>query len=57
MEAVYKTATRNAQQLTKDTSQEEITDMLGVMETIKEELSKVLVSCPVFRPGINIHLG
>lgn len=44
MEAVYKTATRNAQQLTKDTSQAEITDMLGVMETIKEELGKVLVS-------------
>lgn len=47
MEAVYKTATRNAQQLTKDTSPEEITDMLGVMETIKEELSKVFVSWPI----------
>lgn len=45
MEAVYKTATRNAQQLSKDTSQEEITDMLGVMETIKEDIGKVLVSC------------
>lgn len=47
MEAVYKTSTRNAQQLTKDTSQEEIADMLGVMETIKEELGKVLFSGPV----------
>lgn len=42
MEAVFKTATRNAQQLTKDTSQEEVTHMLASMATTKEELSKVL---------------
>uniref|UniRef100_A0A8C2F311 Calponin-homology (CH) domain-containing protein n=1 Tax=Cyprinus carpio TaxID=7962 RepID=A0A8C2F311_CYPCA len=41
MEAAYKTATRNAQQLTKDLTEEEIARMLATMTTIKDELSKV----------------
>uniref|UniRef100_A0A672NAB1 Nesprin-1-like n=1 Tax=Sinocyclocheilus grahami TaxID=75366 RepID=A0A672NAB1_SINGR len=41
MEAAYKTATRNAQQLTKDLTEEEIARMLATMATIKDELSKV----------------
>uniref|UniRef100_A0A3B1IR95 Calponin-homology (CH) domain-containing protein n=1 Tax=Astyanax mexicanus TaxID=7994 RepID=A0A3B1IR95_ASTMX len=49
MEAVYKTATRNAQQLTKDTPQEEITQMLAAMATLKEELSKVTKALPLLR--------
>lgn len=42
MEATYKTATRNAQQLTKDLTEEEIAQMLAAMATIKDELCKVL---------------
>ncbi len=41
MEAAYKTATRNAQQLTKDLTEEEIAQMLATMTAIKDELSKV----------------
>ncbi|KTG33643.1 hypothetical protein cypCar_00001473, partial [Cyprinus carpio] len=41
MEAAYKTATRNAQQLTKDLTEEEIARMLATMTTIKDELSKI----------------
>ncbi|RXN33841.1 nesprin-1 isoform X3 [Labeo rohita] len=41
MEAAYKTATRNAQQLTKDLTEEEIAQMLATMATIKDELSKI----------------
>uniref|UniRef100_A0A673LCT4 Nesprin-1 spectrin repeats region domain-containing protein n=1 Tax=Sinocyclocheilus rhinocerous TaxID=307959 RepID=A0A673LCT4_9TELE len=41
MEAAYKTATRNAQQLTKDLTEEEIARMLATMATIKDEFSKV----------------
>lgn len=50
MEAAYKTATRNAQQLTKDITEEEIAQMLGTMATIKDEISKVPALC--FPPWI-----
>ncbi|KPP57545.1 hypothetical protein Z043_124718, partial [Scleropages formosus] len=50
MEALYKMATRNAQLLTKDTPQEEVTEMLGTMATIKEQLSKIRERClPLLR--------
>ncbi len=42
MEAAYKTATRNAQQLTKDLTEEEIAQMLASMTAIKDEISKVI---------------
>lgn len=42
MEAAYKTATRNAQQLTKDLTEEEIAQMLAAMATIKDDICKVL---------------
>lgn len=45
MEAAYKTATRNAQQLTKDITEDEIAQMLGTMATIKDEISKVPALC------------
>ncbi|TRY83459.1 hypothetical protein DNTS_016204 [Danionella cerebrum] len=41
MEAAYKTATRNAQQLTKDLTEDEIACMLSNMTTIKDELNKI----------------
>ncbi|XP_056332375.1 LOW QUALITY PROTEIN: nesprin-1 [Danio aesculapii] len=41
MEAAYKTATRNAQQLTKDLAEDEIAHMLNNMANIKDELSKI----------------
>ncbi|RXM34941.1 Nesprin-1 [Acipenser ruthenus] len=41
MEAQYKTVTRNAQLLNKDTPQEEASEMLATMTGIKEQLSKI----------------
>lgn len=41
MEAACKAASRTAQLLTKDTPQEEISQMMTVMASIKEQLSKV----------------
>lgn len=41
MEAQYKSATRKAQQLTKDTPQEEINQMLANMTALKEQLCQV----------------
>ncbi|KTF86543.1 hypothetical protein cypCar_00031800 [Cyprinus carpio] len=41
MEAAYKTVTRNAQQLTKDLTEEEVAQMLVTMTAIKDELSKI----------------
>ncbi|KAG5265767.1 hypothetical protein AALO_G00246160 [Alosa alosa] len=41
MEAQYKSATRKAQQLTKDTPQEEINQMLDAMTALKEQLCQV----------------
>lgn len=41
MEAQYKSATRKAQQLTKDTPQEEINQMLAAMTVLKEHLCQV----------------
>uniref|UniRef100_A0A673K6M2 Calponin-homology (CH) domain-containing protein n=1 Tax=Sinocyclocheilus rhinocerous TaxID=307959 RepID=A0A673K6M2_9TELE len=49
MEAAYKTATRNAQQLTKDLTEEEIAQMLATMAAIKDELSKVERALPLLR--------
>ena len=42
MEAACKTASRTVQLLNKDTAQEEVSQMLDVMVSIKEQLSKVL---------------
>ncbi len=41
MEAACKAANRTAQLLTKDTPQEEVSQMMAVMASIKEQLSKV----------------
>lgn len=41
MEAACKAASRTAQLLTKDTAQEEVSQMTAVMASIKEQLSKV----------------
>lgn len=41
MEAACNAASRTAQLLTKDTPQEEISQMMTVMASIKEQLSKV----------------
>lgn len=41
MEAACKAASRTAQLLTKDTAQEEVSQMMAVMASIKEQLSKV----------------
>uniref|UniRef100_A0A8C7CRJ2 Spectrin repeat containing, nuclear envelope 1b n=1 Tax=Oncorhynchus kisutch TaxID=8019 RepID=A0A8C7CRJ2_ONCKI len=50
MEAACKTATRTAQLLTKDTSPDEVSTMLAVMASIKEEMSKVTIQClPLLR--------
>lgn len=43
MEAACKAASRTAQLLTKDTPQEEVSQMTAVMASIKEQLSKVCV--------------
>lgn len=45
MEAASKAASRTAQLLTKDTAQEEVSQMMDVMASIKEQLSKV---CPSY---------
>lgn len=44
MEAACKAASRTAQLLTKDTPQEEVSQMMAVMASIKEQLSKVCMS-------------
>ncbi|XP_037550764.1 nesprin-1 [Nematolebias whitei] len=50
MEAACKAASRTAQLLTKDTPQEEISQMMTVMASIKEQLSKVRDRClPLLR--------
>lgn len=41
MEAASKAASRTAQLLTKDTPQEEVSQMMDVMASIKEQLGKV----------------
>ena len=41
MEAACKAASRTAQLLTKDTPEEEVSQMMAVMASIKEQLSKV----------------
>lgn len=41
MEAACKAASRTAQLLTKDTPQEEVSQMMAVMASIKEQLGKV----------------
>ncbi|MGH0114382.1 UNVERIFIED_CONTAM: hypothetical protein FKN15_005783 [Acipenser sinensis] len=43
MEAQYKSVTRNAQVLNKDTPQEEASEMLATMTGIKEQLSKTMM--------------
>lgn len=43
MEAASKAAGRTAQLLTKDTPQEEVSQMMDVMTSIKEQLGKVCV--------------
>lgn len=43
MEAACKAASRTAQLLTKDTTPEEVSQMMAVMASVKEQLSKV---CP-----------
>uniref|UniRef100_A0A3B5AJU8 Nesprin-1 spectrin repeats region domain-containing protein n=1 Tax=Stegastes partitus TaxID=144197 RepID=A0A3B5AJU8_9TELE len=43
MEAACKAASRTAQLLTKDTPQEEVSQMMAVMASIKEQLSKVCI--------------
>lgn len=52
MEAAYKSVTRNAQQLTKDITEEEIAQMLANMANIKDELSKV----PALYFPMNCHI-
>uniref|UniRef100_A0A3B4U182 Nesprin-1 spectrin repeats region domain-containing protein n=1 Tax=Seriola dumerili TaxID=41447 RepID=A0A3B4U182_SERDU len=49
MEAACKAASRTAQLLTKDTPQEEVSQMMAVMASIKEQLSKVCRSLPLLR--------
>lgn len=44
MEAACKAASRTAQLLAKDTPQEEVSQMMAVMASIKEQLSKVCAS-------------
>ncbi|XP_060687141.1 nesprin-1-like [Hemiscyllium ocellatum] len=45
MEAQYKLVSKTAQQLTKDTPQDEVTQMLSMMSTIKDQLIKVRERC------------
>ncbi|GCC32670.1 hypothetical protein chiPu_0011134 [Chiloscyllium punctatum] len=45
MEAQYKLVSKTAQQLTKDTPQDEVTQMLSTMSTIKDQLIKVRERC------------
>uniref|UniRef100_A0A3P8TBD4 Calponin-homology (CH) domain-containing protein n=1 Tax=Amphiprion percula TaxID=161767 RepID=A0A3P8TBD4_AMPPE len=49
MEAACKAASRTAQLLTKDTPQEEVSQMMAVMASIKEQLSKVERCLPLLR--------
>ncbi|KAK6304736.1 hypothetical protein J4Q44_G00253220 [Coregonus suidteri] len=50
MEAACKTASRTAQLLIKDTPAEEVSTMLAVMASIKEEMSKIKERClPLLR--------
>lgn len=49
MEAASKAASRTAQLLTKDTPQEEVSQMMDVMASIKEQLGKVCPSYSVHR--------
>ncbi|KAF1374585.1 hypothetical protein PFLUV_G00230620 [Perca fluviatilis] len=50
MEAACKAASRTAQLLTKDTPQEEVSQMMAVMASVKEQLSKVRERClPLLR--------
>uniref|UniRef100_A0A672YM97 Nesprin-1 spectrin repeats region domain-containing protein n=1 Tax=Sphaeramia orbicularis TaxID=375764 RepID=A0A672YM97_9TELE len=50
MEAACKAASRTAQLLTKDTPPEEVSQMMAVMSSIKEQLSKVRERClPLLR--------
>uniref|UniRef100_A0A3Q3WYN6 Nesprin-1 spectrin repeats region domain-containing protein n=1 Tax=Mola mola TaxID=94237 RepID=A0A3Q3WYN6_MOLML len=50
MEAACKAASRTAQLLTKDTPEEEVSQMMAVMASIKEQLSKVRERClPLLR--------
>lgn len=46
MEAASKAASRTAQLLTKDTPQEEVSQMMDVMTSIKEQLGKVRACGP-----------
>uniref|UniRef100_UPI00398E76DD nesprin-1 n=1 Tax=Pristiophorus japonicus TaxID=55135 RepID=UPI00398E76DD len=45
MEAQYKLVSKTAQQLTKDTPQDEVTQMLATMSTVKDQLIKVRERC------------
>ncbi|MED6258394.1 Nesprin-1, partial [Ataeniobius toweri] len=57
MEAASKAASRTAQLLTKDTPQEEISQMMAVMASIKEQLSKVRERClPLLRESQSLLL-
>uniref|UniRef100_A0A3Q4H2T0 Calponin-homology (CH) domain-containing protein n=1 Tax=Neolamprologus brichardi TaxID=32507 RepID=A0A3Q4H2T0_NEOBR len=49
MEAACKAASRTAQLLTKDTPQEEVSQMMAVMASIKEQLSNVERCLPLLR--------
>lgn len=53
MEAACKAASRTAQLLTKDTPQEEVSQMTAVMASIKEQLSKVCV-CVIIQCVIHL---
>lgn len=56
MEAASKAASRTAQLLTKDTPQEEVSQMMDVMASIKEQLGKVCSSCSVHRSSSFVYL-
>uniref|UniRef100_H3C066 Calponin-homology (CH) domain-containing protein n=1 Tax=Tetraodon nigroviridis TaxID=99883 RepID=H3C066_TETNG len=55
MEAACKAAGRTAQLLSKDTPQEEVSQMMAVMASIKEQLSKVRERClPLLRDSVSL---
>lgn len=56
MEAASKAASRTAQLLTKDTPQEEVSQMMDVMASIKEQLGKVCSSYSVHRTSSFFYL-
>lgn len=56
MEAASKAASRTAQLLTKDTPQEEVSQMMDVMASIKEQLGKVCPSYSVHRTSSFFYL-